>query len=127
MKPQTTPEIEAARNLAHSDKSYGMNGLFFFKQKGSTLTIIASDGEEWDHVSVSLGHRCPTWDEMCFIKDMFFEEEEVVMQLHPARSEHINAHPNCLHLWRPQGAEMPTPPTILVGPHREPHGSLRKS
>lgn len=52
---------------------------------------------------------------MSVVKDMFFEEEEAVMQLHPKKSEYVNNHPNCLHLWRPTNGEIPTPPMYLVG------------
>jgi hypothetical protein len=79
------------------------------------LRVIASHGMGWDHVSVSLGHRCPTWEEMSFIKRLFFLPDEVVMQLHVAESSHINIHPHCLHLWRPQHAEIPLPDPLMVG------------
>lgn len=69
------------------------------------LRIIASDGGGWDHVSVSTPRRCPTWDEMAAVKDLFFAPEEAVMQLHPPKSDYINLHPYCLHLWRPQTTE----------------------
>ncbi len=87
---------------------------------GHKLCVIASDGLDpdievpWEHVSVSLPNRCPNWPEMCFIKDLFFAPEEVVMQLHPAKSEYVNNHDYCLHLWRPLKAEIPLPPTIAV-------------
>ena len=62
-----------------------------------------------DHVSVSLLtvdeehmiERCPKWNEMCFIKDLFFEDEEEVYQIHPKKSEYVNLHPYTLHMWRP--------------------------
>lgn len=66
-------------------------------------------GEHFEHVSVSLGYRCPRWDEMCWVKDLFFEPEECVMQLHVPRSQHINDHPYCLHLWRPTKTPVPMP------------------
>lgn len=55
---------------------------------GEDLKVIASPGDAsqdvpWEHVSVSTRRRCPTWKEMCFIKDLFWEPEEAVMQLHP--------------------------------------------
>lgn len=74
----------------------------------------AEAGARWDHVSVSRCDRCPTWQEMCLVKDMFFKPDEVAMQLHPV-AEYINNHPFCLHLWRPLDAEIPLPPSILVG------------
>ena len=80
-------------------------------------SVIWSNGGGWEHVSVSPYNRryTPTWDEMCALKDMFFYEDETVVQYHPARSEYINNMPNCLHLWRPLNKEMPTPPSIMVG------------
>lgn len=57
----------------------------------------------------------PTWEEMCRLKDMFFRDDEVVVQYHPAKSEYVNNMPNCLHLWRPIEQPMPTPPAIMVG------------
>lgn len=80
------------------------------------LKIIASAGEGWDHVSISLPNRCPTWPEMCLVKDMFFEDEEMVIQIHPKKSEYVNYHPYCLHMWRWQLEGQPMPPSILVGP-----------
>jgi hypothetical protein len=83
---------------------------------GARLRVIASAGHyDWDHVSVSISHRCPDWLEMSFIKDLFFEPEDTVMQLHPPKSEYVNNHVYCLHLWRPLKEQAPLPPSILVG------------
>lgn len=79
------------------------------------LRVIASWGEGWDHVSVSLPNRCPTWEEMCFIKDFFFHPNECVIQYHPAQEDYVNNHQFCLHMWRPQENEIPKPPKIFVG------------
>lgn len=81
-----------------------------------TLLVVASAGEGWDHVSVSLPNRCPNWFEMEHIKRMFFCEHETAMQLHVPPSDHISVHPYCLHLWRPHGVEIPRPPGWMVGP-----------
>jgi len=87
---------------------------------GRDLRVIASSGDKdegilWEHVSVSLPNRCPNWQEMCFIKDLFWDEEEAVMQLHPPRSRWINNHSYCLHLWRPLEQDIPLPPDVTVG------------
>lgn len=66
--------------------------------------VLLSAGGGWDHVSVSLPCRTPTWAEMCDLKDLFFGPEECVMQLHPPASENVNNHNFCLHMWRPQTA-----------------------
>lgn len=80
-------------------------------------SVIWSNGGGWEHVSVSPYRRSytPSWDEMCSLKDMFFYDDEVVVQYHPAKSEYVNNMSNCLHLWRPIDQIMPTPPSIMVG------------
>jgi len=83
---------------------------------GAELKIIFSDGdswsevglpgEPWEHVSVSLRQRTPTWQEMAWVKDQFFDEEETGIQIHPPKSQYVNYHPNCL--------------AIMYLPHRTP-------
>jgi len=80
------------------------------------MHIVASTGEGWEHVSVSRDNRCPNWPEMEFIKRKFFKDDEAVMQLHVPETDHINCHDYCLHLWRPLNAEIPRPPSYMVGP-----------
>lgn len=80
------------------------------------MCVVWSTGGGWDHVSVSWPHRCPTWDEMCLVKKVFFGPEETVIQYHPPESEYVNLHPYCLHMWRPRFAQIPTPPSWMVGP-----------
>lgn len=82
---------------------------------GVSLRVIASDGDGWEHVSVSLPNRTPNWREMEFICRLWWHEEEAVMQLHPPRSGWISNHPYCLHLWRPTAAAIPLPPPLMVG------------
>ncbi len=82
---------------------------------GRELLVVFSDGEGWEHVSVSLPTRCPNWPEMCFIKDMFWDAEDCVVQFHPPKSDYVNNHPYCLHLWRPTGTEISRPHWGLVG------------
>ena len=73
-------------------------------------------GHPWEHVSVSLAERCPTWDEMCAVKAIFWRDDEAVIQFHPPESEYVNCHPHCLHLWKPVGRTIPLPPPMAVGP-----------
>jgi hypothetical protein len=80
-----------------------------------TLDVIFSDGEGWEHVSVSTPGRCPNWPEMCQVKDLFWAPEDPVMQLHPPQSDYINNHPYCLHLWHPKRMTIPLPDSFLVG------------
>jgi len=105
-----------------STSTLGNKGAFHFppaENRKRHLLVIASDGYGWEHVSIHAekGNEIltPYWDEMCEMKSYFWDDEDVVMQLHPRKSDYINMHPHTLHLWRPVGIELPTPPTILVG------------
>ncbi len=98
-----------------SDDGYGNNGCFLVPFRSYTFKVIASDGEGWEHVSVSLPNRCPSWEEMCYMKDLFWNDTEWVIQFHPAKSEYVNNHNHCLHLWKPIAELFPKPPSILVG------------
>lgn len=109
-----------------SDEQDGCNGMFMVPINGRIFRCMISDGRhpesailgpnyKWEHVSVSLPNRCPTWEEMCAIKAVFWDDEECVMQLHPPKSEWVNNHPYCLHLWRPLLLTIPRPPTDTVG------------
>ncbi len=91
------------------------NGAFKFRIKGNNYFVIASNGGDWEHVSVSCASCIPTWEIMCQIKEIFFKDDEVAMQLHPKKEDYINNHPNCLHLWRPLKCQIPTPPSDMVG------------
>ena len=95
----------------------GNNGQFMVRSLKLKYPLFcqSSDGAGWEHVSVSLNTRTPTWEEMCFIKSIFWDEEDCVMQLHPPKSEYINNHNYCLHLWRPIDIQIPVPEPILVG------------
>jgi len=98
-----------------SDESFGMNGVFILQHADTSLSVVVSDGMEWDHVSVSTRTRCPTWDEMCWVKNIFFDPEETVIQYHPPESCYIDEFPYALHMWRKQGATIELPPAWMVG------------
>jgi hypothetical protein len=98
-----------------SDESFGNNGCFTIPFESYEFMVIASDGDGWEHVSISLNNRTPNWREMCFIKSIFWSEEDCVVQYHPPKTEYVNNHPHCLHLWRPINTQLPMPPSILVG------------
>lgn len=96
----------------------GMDGFVgVIKHKNFIGSIIVSWGAGWEHISVSHKnlHYLPSWNDMCAFKDMFWNEDEVVVQYHPAKKDYVDDLENCLHLWRPMNETMPTPPKWLVG------------
>ena len=69
----------------------------------------------WEHLSVSHKNKIPSWNTMQEMKEMFWEDEEVCFQLHPAKSEYINNNEYTLHIWKSIDGTFETPPSILVG------------
>lgn len=92
------------------------SGAFKVYVNGRSFFVIASvdDCKEdglWEHVSVTPSNqkRCPTWNEMCAIKDMFFLPEEECIEFHPKHSQYVNHHEYCLHIWRPTDGRLKEP------------------
>jgi len=107
----------------YSDNSYGNNGVFLIpidKEAGITAQVVAGEGMGWEHISITLLEKgvpiMPAYEEMQEIANIFWDDDDWVIQFRPPKSEHVNNHPFCLHWWRPIGGKgMLTPPSILVG------------
>lgn len=121
--------LRITKGALASTSEEGRNGAFSFIRDNKRFYCIVSDGSDWketglsgppwEHVSVSFGQiasRCPTWEEMCYVKNIFFKSSESVIQFHPAKQDNISYHDYCLHLWRPCDGVFPMPPAICVGP-----------
>jgi hypothetical protein len=95
----------------------GGNGAFIIPVPGqiTALKVVASNGEGWDHISVSVNGepRTPTWAEMEIAKKAFLGDV-TAMQLHLTAKDHISCHPYTLHIWRPHNRDIPLPPKIMV-------------
>lgn len=122
---KTVPDIIEKARVQNSLCFPGeLTGMFIVKSPGGDyLQVIASDGSEWflggtvwEHVSVRPREidRCCTWDEMCFVKSLFWDDTECVIQFHPAKSDYVNVNQYVLHLWKPVGIELSLPPRICV-------------
>ena len=118
MKTSFGPEVEKGRvrEGVRASVPGDRAGCFHLRVQGQDVLVVASNGLGWEHVSVSRAVNPPHWSMMCEIKDMFWDAEEWVCQFHPPKSQYVNFVENCLHLWKPTRAEMPTPPSFLVGP-----------
>lgn len=130
MRAQLHPSIERARVLEGplaSPAGNGLEGAFIIPgPRGDRLVVVVSDGRRWvecdlwppswEHVSAHVNgrRRCPTWEEMCFLKDQFWTADECVIQYHPPDLLRVNTHEHTLHLWRPRGIDLPMPPRICV-------------
>lgn len=70
--------------------------------KKGVLGVILGTGMGWIHVSVTTSrvNLCPTWREMEFVRERFFRDEDIVVQISPPRGLKVNDHPGCLHMWK---------------------------
>lgn len=71
------------------------NGLAVILQDAD----IYGDGNTWRHVSMSHPNKLPSYKEMCLVKSVFCGDDKKAIQVFPAKSKHVNIHPNCLHLF----------------------------
>jgi hypothetical protein len=93
------------RNLTIDQNSYhpeipAFGGRYYDKASGKFLNFVFSVQGGYEHLSVSMPNKTPSWDQMCVMKDIFFEDEEETIEYHPPKSDYVNIHPHCLHMWR---------------------------
>lgn len=120
--------------LFSSDETFGNSGIFViphYRISDYVFLCMVSDGMDWEHVSITVmkknkqADRTPTWAEMCWLKDLFWDKEDCVMQLHPPESEYVSTHDFCLHLWKPIGEKIPMPNSLMVGKKDLKHEDLK--
>ena len=71
------------------------------KQAGDgLLTVLVGNapGEGW-HMSISHPDRYPDWDEISEARYRFVPDEVSMVMHLPPRSEYVNLHETCFHLW----------------------------
>lgn len=115
-------KIETARSMDPDNVTWrGKNcGVFYFRRFSDTFAMIADDGvvseSGWEHITVVKqgSSHPPSWEEMCWVKSLFWRDDECVLQYHPPRADYIDDHPCVLHLWRPTDGVIPVPPKELV-------------
>lgn len=111
-------ELESRDDFEIIKKSFDGGMGEFTKGILHNCTVVWSYAGGWEHVSINNPRRTPIWDEMCIIKDMFWDAYETVVQYHPPMDTYVNNLNNCLHLWKPiekYSGKLPIPPDILVG------------
>lgn len=89
--------------------SFAVAEMYSGNKKVKVHFGIGFDEDGWEHVSVSIEpcSKTPTWDIMCKVKEIFWEDEEEVIQLHPRKSAYFHGFGKCevLHLWRPKDGD----------------------
>jgi len=89
--------------------SFAVTEMYSGNKKVKVHIGIGFDEGGWEHVSVSVEpkSKTPTWEIMCKTKEIFWEDEEEVIQLHPRKSVYFHGFSGCevLHLWRPKDGD----------------------
>lgn len=84
------------------------DGCAFVNNEGheghDAMTVIISgareeDGKRWVHLSVARPDRLPSYHELVAVKETFIGAERKAISVFAPRSEHVNIHEYCLHLW----------------------------
>ena len=75
----------------HPLMSFGIRTGIMKLPTGVECSVVAGDNEEgYEHVSIELrARRLPTWEEMCYVKDVFWTEDEEVVQIHPKKDVYV--------------------------------------
>lgn len=85
------------------------NGLAVFYEESGLKAIadvsLKPDCRNWLHVSFSREDRLPSYRDLMKIKDLFFGDV-LAIQIFPKPENHVNIHPNCLHLWACEDQEL---------------------
>lgn len=86
------------------------SGCRRYVRKGDKLKVLFSadrheDERVWIHVSMSFKNRVPSYQDMCDVKRLFIGPGRKAIQVFAAESDHVNIHPNCLHIWACDGSD----------------------
>ena len=113
MRLHFSDEVEHARRVHpdHGGSPAGANYGWFVFANGLRVMLTTALG--WEHVSVSRSIAPPSWDDMLWVRRLFWRPEEWVMQLYPPDGQYIGLAANAVHLWRPTMLAIPTPPLEL--------------
>lgn len=104
VKPQTAgwkPPTEIPSNWRLIKA--GIDGAAYQSRNGLKVILsccIEADEKNWVHLSVSRKNRLPDWAEFTQVKEIFLGKEALAIQVLAPRSEWVNHHPYCLHLYQ---------------------------
>ena len=87
---------------------YNGNGILSFYNPLKKLYVISTKEMLDDnngllkpchHVSVSRKGKPIKWNDIVYVKELFMGEEVEAFHIIPKRSEYVNIHQNCFHIW----------------------------
>lgn len=95
--PMGFMRVSASPAVAHGE-------MWLSPQRHLSVIVSVDDGSL--HASIAHPDRYPTWAEILSVRNWIFPAEMEVVMVLARRSEYVNLHPNCFHLWQSKcGAE----------------------
>lgn len=83
-------ELETPTFLPKTCKAYAFGECY--------IMVDQEPGHGW-HMSISHQERYPTWDEIREARYQFCPDDITMAMLLPPKSEYVNVHNNCFHLY----------------------------
>ena len=86
------------------------SGMVTLKNCKASVIFGYNENNLMEHVSISPNNKkyWLSWNDMCEVKDMFFNPNEMVVQIHPTADRYLHGfgdRENILHLWRPKDGD----------------------
>lgn len=98
--------IAGQRIVAYEEQGPNLLCYAHFDGAKAMFTIDEAAGRDWFHVSISAGKApvvtLPSWHQLKLARELFFQEEVVVVQVFPPASEWFSFG-DVLHLWQRLG------------------------
>jgi hypothetical protein len=98
-----TVDLPIVRVLPASVREYAESPAggraFEFPRFTCIVTIDRRAGEDWLHLSIAGKRDLPSWPDLVDTWDLLIQPGFVAVQVIPLKSERVNVHPRCLHLW----------------------------
>lgn len=63
----------------------GLGGKYYDKINNKWLNFIFSYQMGWEHLSVSMPSKTPSWDQMCLMKDVFGTKTKLAYNITPKK------------------------------------------
>jgi hypothetical protein len=67
--------------------------------RGSNM--IWTDGRRWALIRITKPKRVPSFEDICYAKNIFIGPELEAYEVHAPKSRHVNREPNTIDLWCP--------------------------
>lgn len=107
-----TPHLYAVKRFTRLEagKYHVYTGMVQWHDISGNVIFGYNEAGMMEHVSFSCSNKkkIPSWEQMCRLKDMFFKQDEMAVQIHPRGDRYVhgvNGLGNVMHLWRPKDGD----------------------